>query len=129
MAPDGTVEFSSPKVVKILGWTNRELQGENIKLLMGERIASRHDEFLQRYQERAAEKEAEGCGLPTSNIVGSGRDVIARHKNGNDVRVFLTVVRLDRALKKAQDCLFVGFLVGVAEAVPGKACCMCSQGG
>ena len=118
MGADGTVAFSNAGLVRLLGWPCAELQGENVKVLMPEKFATAHDLFLQRYAEKAA--AAERSGRPVlSNIVGSGRDVIARHRSGRDVRVFLMVVRLDRDAGSARDCLFLGLMTRIAAPVKG----------
>ena len=81
---------------------------------MGEPYASHHDQFLRRYLEKA---QAGGAGQAVrSNIVGSGRDVVAKQRNGQSVRVFLMVDRVDRLSGSACDCLFLASMPKVAEA-------------
>ena len=67
-----------------------------------------------RYQTKAQEAEQKGT-LQVSNVVGSGRDVMARHADGTSLRIFLMVQRLDRASGRAADCLFLGTMIPVAE--------------
>ena len=50
-----------------------------------------------------------------SNIVGSGRDVVAQHRNGTAMRVYLMVERVDRT-STADDFLFVGTMVAIKES-------------
>ena len=71
MSITGTVEFMNPPAEALFGWTQEEVLGRNIKMLMGEPFASRHDSFLQKYQDRCLEAErAQGDHVPASNIVG-----------------------------------------------------------
>ena len=51
---------------------------------------------------------------PASNVVGSGRDVMAQHKDGSSVHVFLTAERVAGPSCEATDY----FLVGTMEKVP-----------
>ena len=52
----------------------------------------------------------------SSNIVGSGRDVMAKTKDNDPVRIFLMVERIDQASGRVADCLFMAKMVHVAEA-------------
>ena len=49
-----------------------------------------------------------------SNIVGSGRDVVAKHRNGTAMRVFLMVERVNRPTA-ADNFLFVGTMVPIKD--------------
>ena len=73
---------------------------------------------LRTYLKKAEAAERRGQAL-VSNIVGSGRDVVARHRDGHNVRVFLMVDRVDRS-GRAHDCLFLGSMVHVAESAPSE---------
>ena len=121
MSPEGTLEYINTAATRLLGWTLAELQeaGGNMRLLMAEPFAGRHDGFLRRYLEQAHATEQRGGHGPTSRAVNNGRDVVAKHKHGARLRVFLTVERLDRASGKAKDCLFVGAMLRVVD---GAAC-------
>ena len=118
MSSSGTVEFSNTGLVRLLGWTCQELQGENVKVLMPDKSANAHDGFLQRYAEKSESAERQGKPV-ISDVVGSGRDGIAKHKNGEEVRAFLAVVRLDRDSGSLHDCLFLGLMTRIAGPVKG----------
>ena len=87
-------------------------------MLMGEPFASHHDGFLRRYMDKAELAERQGRAI-LSNIVGSGRDVIAKHRDGSSRRMFLMVERVDRSTS-VYDCLFVGTMVSIPDGEPSN---------
>eukprot|EP00668_Euglena_longa_P006524 GGOE01007767.1.p1 GENE.GGOE01007767.1~~GGOE01007767.1.p1 ORF type:complete len:840 (+),score=214.56 GGOE01007767.1:45-2522(+) len=119
MEADGTLLFMNKSGCELFGYTKEEVKGRNVKILMGEPFASAHDGFLQRYQERAETSRKSGTQMQ-SNVVGSGRDVMAKTKSNKTIRVFLMVQRLDRPSRLAKDCLFVGKMVHIAAADSGS---------
>ncbi len=76
----GTIEKFSRQAERIFGWTEAEVLGRNVSMLMGADLAAKHDGYLERYRE----------GGPAF-IVGSTREVVARHKDGHDVPIELGV--------------------------------------
>ena len=46
---DGTVVFISKAGERMFGWSREDIRGLNVKVLMGEPYASRHDGFLHRW--------------------------------------------------------------------------------
>ena len=101
---DGTIVYVNKATTDLFGWRAEELRRENVTRLMGKRYAVLHDGWLERYRRRVVERG----GDPASRIVGSGRDVFAKHRNGAPIRVFLTVARLDAPDGAAGDFLLVG---------------------
>ncbi len=67
----------------LLGYSRRELVGQNIKMLMPEPHCGGHDGYLRRYLETGE-----------SRIIGVGREVEARRKDGTRVPVDLAVSEL-----------------------------------
>ncbi|WP_321505657.1 PAS domain S-box protein [Breoghania sp.] len=65
---------------RLFGYTAAEVVGENIKLLMPEEFASRHDETLGNYLRSGEAK-----------IIGYGREVRVRHKSAREFPVELSV--------------------------------------
>ncbi len=68
---DGTIQSVNPAVERIFGYEADELIGENIKILMPEPFRSEHDQYIDHFV-RTGE----------SNIIGVGREVTGRRKNG-----------------------------------------------
>eukprot|EP00668_Euglena_longa_P010112 GGOE01012254.1.p1 GENE.GGOE01012254.1~~GGOE01012254.1.p1 ORF type:complete len:805 (+),score=243.80 GGOE01012254.1:50-2464(+) len=120
----GTILYINTACVKLFGWTRKELVGRNVKCLMGEHHASKHDEYLQSYVNRAVEAEVTGRAV-RSNIIGSGRDVMALTKDLQNVRIFLTVERIDQQSGHPVDCYFHATIVPVTEVDKAGAgsCC------
>ncbi|WP_083992120.1 hybrid sensor histidine kinase/response regulator [Bradyrhizobium embrapense] len=67
----GIIEAVNPAMLAVFGYQSGELLGKNVALLMPEADAMAHDGYLRRYAET-------GQG----NIIGIGREVTARRKNG-----------------------------------------------
>ena len=72
MDEKGTVRSCNPATSTLFGYTEEELVGQNVKMLMPEPIRSLHDGFLTRYRE---------TGKKT--VIGDTREVLGRKKNGN----------------------------------------------
>ena len=47
MEVEGTVRYINKAGQALLGWSRADLAGNNVKVLMGEPFASRHDAFLK----------------------------------------------------------------------------------
>eukprot|EP00667_Euglena_gracilis_P001425 EG_transcript_1425 len=108
----GTVLYCNEATTQLFRWERAELVGKNVKVLMSEPFASAHDGFLRSFVER--DERCRRLGHPhVSGIVGSGRDVMARDKSGQRVRVFLMVHRADMKSGEAADCVFLAKMVHI----------------
>eukprot|EP00667_Euglena_gracilis_P007078 EG_transcript_7145 len=110
----GTILYANAAATKLFGWSRTELVGRNVKCLMGEPHASKHDEHLRSYVRRAAAADGTGRAVP-SNIIGSGRDVVALTKDHYPLRIFLTVERIDQPSEDPAECFFHGTIVPVTS--------------
>eukprot|EP00668_Euglena_longa_P025641 GGOE01032043.1.p1 GENE.GGOE01032043.1~~GGOE01032043.1.p1 ORF type:complete len:869 (-),score=188.83 GGOE01032043.1:1500-3770(-) len=111
----GTLLYCNVAAAHLFRWTPTELVGQNVTILMAEPFASAHDGFLCNYVER--DEQCRRRGQPhVSNVVGSGRDVMAQDRMGQSVRIFLTVTRVDVRSGRAADCLFLGRMVRMDSA-------------
>jgi two-component system CheB/CheR fusion protein len=118
----GIVGSFSPAAQSMLGYTEPEVIGQNVKMLMPKAHSDRHDEYMTRYLETGERR-----------IIGIGRELTARHKNGWDVPVQLTIaewwigeerhftgilhdltddVKRRKALQEAQKMQAIGQLTG-----------------
>lgn len=76
----GHVVAASSMVEQQFGYTEDELKGRNVSMVMGEPHASRHDGYLERYKR---------TGEP--HIIGHPRVENARHRNGHAIAVEVSV--------------------------------------
>ncbi|WP_433989402.1 Protein-glutamate methylesterase/protein-glutamine glutaminase (plasmid) [Pseudoseohaeicola sp. NH-UV-7] len=79
----GIVTSYSPPSARMLGYTRSEMVGRNVNMLMPEPHHSAHDGYISSYLETGEAK-----------IIGTGRDVVARHKSGKPVPVHLKVAEV-----------------------------------
>jgi PAS domain S-box-containing protein len=77
---DGTVEYSNPATEQLFGYSNSELCGQDVKILMPDPYRSHHTEYMNRYLDG---------GEP--RIIGIGRKVVGLHKNGNALPLYLSI--------------------------------------
>jgi len=67
----GIIETVNPATEKIFGYKEREIIGQNIKILIPEQIALEHDQYLKNYR---SQKE--------KHVIGQRREVLAVKKSG-----------------------------------------------
>lgn len=68
----GLIQMINPAVTKLFGYSENELIGNNIKMLMPEPDHSAHDSYLLNYQK-----------TKKPNIIGIGREVLGQRKDGS----------------------------------------------
>lgn len=76
----GRIESMNPSARKIFGYTEEELKGENISVLMPDPDQSRHDGYLSHYHNTGEKK-----------IIGKGREVRGLRKDGSQFPFRLAV--------------------------------------
>lgn len=76
----GIVESINPATERLFGYSSDELVGQNVKMLMPEPYQSQHDGYIRRYQQTRQYK-----------IIGSGREVLGRRKDGSTFPMHLSV--------------------------------------
>ena len=76
----GIIQSFNPAAEKMFGYASTEVIGENIKLLMPDPTAGQHDGYLATYFKTGKK-----------NIIGIGREVVARKKNGDPIDVDLSI--------------------------------------
>lgn len=67
----GTIESINQAVERIFQYSEEELVGQNVKILMPDPDHGQHDHYLQRYRDTGEKK-----------VIGIGREVIGRRKDG-----------------------------------------------
>ena len=80
----GVIQQANHAVQKLFGYSVDEIVGKNVAMLMPEPDRSRHDRYLSRYQETRQ-----------AAIIGVGREVIGRRKDGSLIPVDLAVSEMN----------------------------------
>jgi two-component system sensor kinase FixL len=96
----GAIRSVNQATEKIFGYAAAELIGQNVKILMPEPYAGEHDGYLGNYA-RSGEKK----------IIGIGRDVSGRRKDGSIFPMYLAVGEAEAAGER----IYVGIVRDISE--------------
>ncbi len=91
----GTIATFNPAAEKLFGYTVAEVVGRNVKMLMPEPFHGNHDGYLRNYMEGGEPK-----------VIGIGREVIGRRKDGSTFPMELSVNEMETGDKR----MFVGLV-------------------
>jgi len=91
----GSVCFFNKSAEQLLGYSRDEVIGQNVKMLMPSPFYDEHDQYLKNYLSTGVRK-----------VIGSGRDVIAKRKDGTVIQVNLSLT--EQGLEGSR--LFTGVL-------------------
>ncbi len=83
---------------RMFGYSASELLGQNVKLLMPDPYRDEHDSYLARYKQTGV-----------SHVIGNGREVMGRRKDGSTFPVDLAVSEVDHL------GLFTGIMRDISE--------------
>jgi two-component system, LuxR family, sensor kinase FixL len=98
----GRVEAFNPAAERLFGYPSNEVLGRNVSMLMPEPYASEHDHYLRRY------------GMTGErHIIGIGREVTARRRDGTTFPAHLSVAELSIE----GDVKFTGIVRDLTERV------------
>jgi len=96
----GLIETANPATVNIFGYNLDEMIGQNVKMLMPAPYHNEHDGYLTRYQSTGE-----------ARIIGIGREVIGRRKDGSTFPMELAVSKMDVSGKQ----MFTGIVRDITE--------------
>lgn len=82
----GFIELFNPAAERLFGYSSGEVMGRNVKMLMPADYADRHDSFVQRYLQTGERR-----------IIGIGREVTGKRKDGSTFPMYLSVGEISLA--------------------------------
>lgn len=98
--PNGIIEDVNPAIEALFGYTQAELVGQPINILMPEPHRTAHDAYLANY-ERTGEK----------HVIGRYREVVAKRKDGSEFPLELSVNEMELSGTKH----FVGLVRDITD--------------
>jgi len=100
ICPKGVIQSFSSAAVRLFGYSPDEAIGQNVKILMPEPYSAQHDGYLKRYADTRERR-----------IIGTGRVVVGRRKNGSTFPMELSVGEMNSGNKR----YFTGFVRDLTE--------------
>jgi PAS domain S-box-containing protein len=96
----GIIERVNPAAERLFGYSNAEMAGQNVSLLMPEPYRSAHDGYLAHYLDTGEKR-----------IIGKGREVQGRRKDGSVFPLELAVAEM----RVGQRRMFTGIVRDITE--------------
>ena len=100
MGADRLIRTFNPAAEKLFGYTAAEVIGQNVKMLMPEPYHTEHDGYVARHIETGERR-----------IIGHGREVVGRRKDGSTFPLWLSV----GSAMLGKERLFVWCIVDITE--------------
>lgn len=94
----GKIIFFNKKAEKRWGFNRNEVLGKDVKMLMPDHFSKHHDAYMQNYLSTGVKK-----------IIGKGRDIEIKTKNGDILPAHLTIVET----MAGKEVFFTGFFTDV----------------
>jgi len=99
----GVIQSANPACERLFGYKMHEILGQNVAMLTGREHAANHDQYMANYMKTGVAK-----------MIGKGRRLPARRKDGSEFQVFLTVTELHTP---DGERLFIGVLRDITDQV------------
>lgn len=99
----GCIEAFNPAATRLFGYSEDEVKGHNVNMLMPSPYHEEHDHYLARYQSTGVRR-----------IIGIGREVTGRRKDGTTFPLHLSV---GETVTKGGERRFTGILHDLTERV------------
>ena len=98
---NGLIKEFNPAAELMFGYQKYEVEGKNVNILMPEFYRTKHDSYIENYLTTGIKK-----------VIGLGREVVGRRKNGSQFPMYLAV---GHAVLADESHIFVGFLSDITE--------------
>jgi two-component system, LuxR family, sensor kinase FixL len=95
---NGMIDSINPATEEMFGYAREELIGQNVRMLMPSPYAEEHDAYIARYLQTGE-----------ARIIGSGRELTGRHKDGHTFPIDLSISEIDHLQ------MFTGIIRNVSE--------------
>lgn len=92
----GTVKLANPATLTMFGYTEEELLGADVRMLMSEPYATDHQSYIDRYESTGE-----------ARAIGHIRQVSARRKNGEEFPIELSVTQISETEDGARYGAFI----------------------
>jgi PAS domain S-box-containing protein len=96
----GVINLINPEAERLFGYDSSELIGHNVSILMPEPDSSKHDNYIKNYLKTGESK-----------IIGIGREVDARKKNGSLLPIHLSISQI----VSDNEITFIGIVHDITE--------------
>ena len=96
----GEIVLANPAAERLFHYTVEELQGNRIEMLIPERVKQQHVAVRDQFYEK-----------PANRIMGHGRDLAARRKDGTDIPVEISLSHY----RREGEVFVIAFIVDISE--------------
>lgn len=96
----GRIIMANPASVRMFGYTEEELQGQGIEMLIPDRFKTHHHELRSDFYRN-----------PSNRVIGHGRDLYAKKKDGTDIAVEISLSQY----RKDKELFVIAFIVDITR--------------
>jgi PAS domain S-box-containing protein len=96
----GSIESFSPAATRMFGYTEAQVAGQNVKILMPQPYRAQHDGYLTHFRDTGEKR-----------VIGTGRTVVGQRQDGSTFPMELAVAEAKGGKRR----LFTGFVRDITE--------------